>query len=53
MGCNAYSDENGEFEIEISSYDEPNNHWKKGHIRICGFTPNEGIILEVSKGEMR
>lgn len=53
MGCDAYADENGEIEIMICSYDEPNNGLKKQWVYGCGFEPRERIIVDWVKGEQR
>lgn len=53
MGCDAYCDENGEFEITIFSYDEPHNMKKIQHVYGSGFEPRERLQVEWMKGDER
>jgi hypothetical protein len=53
MGCDAYCDENGEFEITIFSYDEPRNSRKTQRVCGSGFEPNESLQVEWIKGRER
>jgi hypothetical protein len=53
MGCDAYCDENGEFEITIFSYDEPRDMKKIQHVYGSGFEPNERLQIDLNKGEWR
>ena len=55
MGCDAYADENGEFEIVVTDYENNKNDYRGelGRIKVTGLLPERRLSIEVVKGEER
>ena len=50
MGCDAFADENGEFEILVENYDGKR---VKKKMKIDGLEPKQGLMVEYLKGRAR
>ena len=55
MGCDAFADKNGEFEIEIEWYNtgEKRPQFQPQAIKLKDLDPGEPINIEILKGEWR
>lgn len=56
MGCDAFANENGVFEIEIRDYDNADGKYPRFQprvVRVEGLPPGHPIGLEVLEGSER
>ena len=53
MGCDYFADENGEFELEIWDYENPNCGKVLGRILLTGLPPKHRLGEDILKGDSR
>lgn len=53
MGCDAYANDDGVFEIEVRDYDDIMGDFGTRIIRIEGLRPRHKIDIEITEGEPR
>lgn len=56
MGCDAFANKNGVFEIEVRDYERDANgqmHFYPKRIRLVGLKPEHPLAIEIIEGEHR